>query len=328
MAPKDDKKDAAAPTNYLMLGLLFIVWYAFNAGYNVYNSKIKSIATPWAISCAQLAVGLLYALPLWVLGIRKIPKIGFGDLMKLLPIAILNAFGHACAVIAMFEKGGGSFTHVIKASEPVVSTILAVFISGVIPQPFTALSLLPITYGVAYAATLGNLSPAEMSTQLTTKAAMYAMGSNVSFSLRSILKKGLSKDFKEKTNLDTPQNEHAVATLLSTILTLPFVFYFEGYDKIMAAYNNPALVPDQQTFLMNVVICGMCYYMYNDFQNIVLGSLGAVPTAVGNTLKRVAIFVALYLFTTGESFPMPKVIGCAIAVSGCLVYAICHSKHL
>jgi len=327
MAPKtDDKKEAGGSP--IMLLLLFIVWYAFNAGYNVYNAKIKTIATPWAISCAQLAVGLLYAFPLWVLGIRKIPKIGLGDLFTLLPIAILNAFGHACAVIAMFEKGGGSFTHVIKASEPVVSTILGVFLSGSIPKPLTALSLLPITYGVAYAATLGNLSPAEMSTQLTTKAAMFAMGSNVSFSLRSILKKGLSKDFKTRTNLDTPQNEHAVATLLSTILTVPFVLYFEGYDKIMAAYNNPALVPDQQTFLMNVVICGMCYYMYNDFQNIVLGSLGPVPTAVGNTLKRVAIFVALYLFTTGESFPMPKVIGCAIAVSGCLVYAICHSKHI
>lgn len=283
MAPKtDDKKEAGGSP--IMLLLLFIVWYAFNAGYNVYNAKIKTIATPWAISCAQLAVGLLYAFPLWVLGIRKIPKIGLGDLFTLLPIAILNAFGHACAVIAMFEKGGGSFTHVIKASEPVVSTILGVFLSGSIPKPLTALSLLPITYGVAYAATLGNLSPAEMSTQLTTKAAMFAMGSNVSFSLRSILKKGLSKDFKTRTNLDTPQNEHAVATLLSTILTVPFVLYFEGYDKIMAAYNNPALVPDQQTFLMNVVICGMCYYMYNDFQNIVLGSLGPVPTAVGNTL--------------------------------------------
>ena len=63
-------------------------------------------------------------------------------------------------------------------------------------------------------------------------------------------------------------------------------------------------------------------------QNKVLGSLGAVPTAVGNTLKRVVIFVALYYFTQGETFPMPKVVGCAIAVLGCLSFAICDSKKL
>ena len=61
-------------------------------------------------------------------------------------------------------------------------------------------------------------------------------------------------------------------------------------------------------------------------QNIVLSSLGPVPTAVGNTLKRVVIFVALYFFTVGETFPMPKVIGCAIAIGGCLAFAIFDSK--
>ena len=63
-------------------------------------------------------------------------------------------------------------------------------------------------------------------------------------------------------------------------------------------------------------------------QNVVLGSLGPVPTAVGNTLKRVVIFVALYLFTTGETFPMPKVIGCAIAIAGCMAFAIFDSKKI
>ena len=52
------------------------------------------------------------------------------------------------SVIAMFEKGGGSFTHVIKASEPVVSVILSLFITGAVPKPLTVLSLLPITYGM------------------------------------------------------------------------------------------------------------------------------------------------------------------------------------
>jgi len=63
-------------------------------------------------------------------------------------------------------------------------------------------------------------------------------------------------------------------------------------------------------------------------QNIVLGSLGPVPTAVGNTLKRVVIFVALYIFTSSETFPIEKIIGCAIAVGGCLAFAIFDSKKI
>ena len=81
-------------------------------------------------------------------------------------------------------------------------------------------------------------------------------------------------------------------------------------------------------FLFNLFICGMAFYLYNDMQNIVLGSLGPVPTAVGNTLKRVVIFVALYLFTKGETFPPAKIIGCAIAIAGCLGFAVCDSKKL
>ena len=60
---------------------------------------------------------------------------------------------------------------VIKASEPVVSVILGLIVNGIVPKPLTAASLLPITYGVAYASTLGQLDVQTMSRELTTKAA-------------------------------------------------------------------------------------------------------------------------------------------------------------
>lgn len=304
---------------------LFTAWYAFNAGYNVYNAFLKdAYKFPAAVSAIQLAVGLGYAFPLWILGLRKVPSLTLADLIKILPIAFLNALGHACTVFAMFEKGGGSFTHVIKASEPVVSVILGIFILGAIPKPLTAISLFPISYGVAYASTLGNLNPASMAKELTTKAAKMAMASNVAFSLRSIMRKQLTKDFKARTNLD-PANEHAVTTLLSFLLVLPVAYFLEGPKQLLSAYDA---IPDKNTFLINVAICGMCFYLYNEVQNIVLGALGPVPTAVGNTLKRVVIFVALYFFTAGETFPIPKVVGCAIAIAGCLAFAVFDSKKL
>lgn len=221
-------KESTAQKSAIELLLLFALWYAFNCGYNVYNSYVKEqFKFPYAIAFAQLAVGLPYAIPLWILGMRQVPRLSLSDIFTLLPIALLNAGGHACAVIAMFTPGGGSFTHVIKASEPVVSVILGLLINGVVPKPLTALSLLPITYGVAYASTLGNLNVATMSKELTTLAAKMAMASNVAFALRSIVRKGLKSDFKLRTRLDNPANEHAVTTLLSALLTIPAVIYFE-----------------------------------------------------------------------------------------------------
>ena len=269
-------------------------------------------------------VGLLYAVPLWFLKIRKVPNLTFNDVKAMLPIAILNAFGHAAAVVAMFEKGGGSFTHVIKASEPVVSVLLNFLVMGIVPRPLTALSLLPVSYGVAYASTLGDLNPQSFGKELTTKAAKMAMVSNFAFAMRSILRKNLPSDFKTRTNLD-PGNDVAVTTILSMIILIPVVLYFEGANGVIKAVSN---VKNQGAFALNVGVCGMSFYLYNEMQNFVLSSLGPVPTAVGNTLKRVAIFVALYYFTKGETFPAAKIVGCAIAIAGCLSFAIFDAKKL
>lgn len=315
----DDKGGNAA-----LFGM-FVVWYSFNAGYNVFNSKLKDyLSFPIAISALQLVVGLLYVVPIWVLGLRRTPKLNVDDLSKLFPIAFLNALGHTCTVIAMFQKGGGSFTHVIKASEPVVSVLLGLLINGVVPPTFTALSLLPITFGVAYASTLGNLDVETMSREFATRAAIMAMIGNVSFALRSILRKNLSVAFKEKARLD-PANEHAVTTIFSAVLIFPISLLIEGPANLKTALLS---MTDQNGFLLNLFICGMCFYIYNEVQNKVLGSLGPVTTAVGNTLKRVVIFVALFFFTKGETFPMPKIVGCAIAIAGCLSYAVCNSKKI
>ena len=164
-----------------------------------------------------------------------------------------------------------------------------------------------------------------MGKEFTTKAAKMAMCSNVGFALRSILRKNLPKDFKSRTGLD-PANEHAVTTALSAALMIPFVLMTESIPDMLDTFS--AMGDNKGAFLTNLFLCGMSFYMYNELQNKVLGALGPVPTAVGNTLKRVVIFVALYFFTSGESFPPAKVLGCAIAIAGCLSYAICNSKKI
>jgi hypothetical protein len=251
--------------------------------------------------------------------LRKIPSLQIADLVQLFPIALVNTVGHAAMVIAMCTKGGGAFTHVIKAAEPVVAVVLGVAIFGTkkMPSLLGTLSLIPITYGVAYASTLGNFG--NLSSALTSLAAGMGMLSNANFALRSIIKKELPGDFKSRTGLDLAANEHACTTIFSMVMLVPVAFYMEA-DRLSAWVAQHQHSPE---FLhsagLNLAICGGCWYLYNELQNDVLSMLGPVPTAVGNTLKRVAIFVGLYLFDPeSKDFPEQKVLGCVIAVAGCM----------
>lgn len=137
-----------------------------------------------------------------------------------------------------------------------------------------------------------------------------------------------------------------MTTIISFLLVLPLIAASESLPAMKAVLRA---LPDKRTFVLNNLLCGFAFYLYNEMQNIVLGSLGPVPTAVGesprpqscsrfliliplshtgNTLKRVVIFVALFYFTPGETFPLPKIVGCAIAILGCLAFAVCDSKKL
>ena len=78
-------------TSALTLVAYFVGWYACNAGYNVFNAFVKSdLGFPYVIAVVQLAVGMIYAIPLWILGLRKSPSLTFYDILILLPIGNLQ----------------------------------------------------------------------------------------------------------------------------------------------------------------------------------------------------------------------------------------------
>ena len=71
----------------ISLAVLFMFWYACNAGYNVYNSYCKKdYPFPYAIALTQLAVGIVYVVPQWILGMRDVPRLSLGDFITLFPI--------------------------------------------------------------------------------------------------------------------------------------------------------------------------------------------------------------------------------------------------
>jgi solute carrier family 35 protein E1 len=165
----------------LKTGSFFALWYLFNIGYNIYNKKaLNALAIPYTMAALQLAVGIPYAVTLWATGLRKTPKLTTGEIKTLIPVSLGHLGTHIGAVVSL-GAGAVSFTHIVKASEPVVSAALSAVMLGAIYHPVTYLTLLPIVGGVALA------SLKELS--FTWLGFIAAMVSNVSSALRGILAK-------------------------------------------------------------------------------------------------------------------------------------------
>ena len=65
------------------------------------------------LSALQLAVGVLYVLPLWLLRIRPAPKLDAENVKVLSPIGFCHAASHLSAVVGL-GAGSVSFTHIVK----------------------------------------------------------------------------------------------------------------------------------------------------------------------------------------------------------------------
>mmetsp|Transcript_17217 Transcript_17217/g.41138 ORF Transcript_17217/g.41138 Transcript_17217/m.41138 type:complete len:313 (-) Transcript_17217:11-949(-) len=209
----------------LTTGSFFALWYLFNIGYNIYNKKaLNALPIPWTMALLQLFVGIPYCFALWLTGIRKAPKLSQENIKTLVPVSLGHLGTHIGAVISL-GAGAVSFTHIVKASEPVVSAALSAVMLGAIYSPITYLTLLPIVGGVALA------SLKELSfTWLGFGAAML---SNLSSALRGILAKttmggGVGENMSEA-------NLYGVLTIMAFVFLIPISLAIEPPAAVMAS---------------------------------------------------------------------------------------------
>jgi len=297
----------------LQTGSYFALWYLFNIGYNIYNKKsLNALAFPWTIALIQMATGIAYFVPLWLLGIRKAPKLSLDDIKTLIPVALCHTGVHVGAVIAL-GAGAVSFAHIVKASEPVVTCALnAVFLGQVLPIP-VYLTLLPIIGGVAIA------SMKELS--FTYLALASAMLSNVSSAARGVLSKKTMTGKQIGENLDA-QNLYAVLTAISTIALIPMALAMEG-TGFFTAFNEVVAGGEftKKSLSTLLALSGASYYAYNEVAFLALGKVNPVTHAVGNTVKRVVIIIASVIaFKTPMS--TGSIIGSSVAILGTLLYSL------
>jgi len=300
----------------LTTGSFFALWYLFNIGYNIYNKKaLNALPIPWTMALLQLAVGIPYCFALWITGLRKAPKLNSDNVKALIPISLGHLGTHIGAVISL-GAGAVSFTHIIKASEPVVSAALSAVMLGAVYSPITYLTLIPIVGGVALA------SLKELS--FTWIGFWAAILSNVSSALRGILAKtSMSGGVGENM---TEANIYGVLTILATIFLLPVSLLVEPPKVVMASIAAAKASGLTAGYLWKQsMLAGAFYYLYNEVAFLALGRVNPVTHAVGNTIKRVVIIVAsVVAFKTPIS--TLGVVGSSIAILGTLLYSLAKSK--
>ena len=313
-APANSSKAGMMET--VTTGIFFTLWYIFNIGYNIYNKKaLNALPLPYTMAALQLFVGIPYCALLWATGLRKAPKLSVDNVKTLIPVSLGHLGTHIGAVVSL-GAGAVSFTHIIKASEPVVSAILSFLLLGAVSSWQTYLTLLPVVGGVALA------SLKELS--FTWVGFIAAMGSNLSSALRGILaKKTMGGGVGE--NMDEA-NLYAVLTILAFIAILPISLAIESPAAISACIAKATASGLTPTYLWTQsLLAGAFYYLYNEVAFLALGRVNPVTHAVGNTVKRVVIIVASVIaFKTPIS--TQGIIGSTIAIVGTLLYSISKTK--
>merc|ERR1719271_1890175 len=278
-AASDQAAEPASADMWRNLRILsyFMLWYVLNIGYNIYNKQaLNALPLPWTFGLIQMFAGIPYVALLWATGLRTPPKVSFDNVVTLTPSAVCHLGTHIGAVLSL-GAGAVSFTHIVKASEPVVSAAMCAVFLGQIMHPVVYLSLVPVIGGVGLA------SLEELS--FTMFAFATAMLSNVSSAGRGVLSKGLmGKSIGE--NLNAP-NLFGVLTIIAFVIMIPVSLFFEPPSVISAAIEvAPVTHAVGNTIKRVVIILASVIVFKNPLTP--LGALGSIVAILGTLLYSIA----------------------------------------
>ncbi|KAJ0933419.1 putative DNA helicase [Helianthus annuus] len=102
------------------------------------------------MTAVQLAVGTFTVFMSWALNIHKWPNISRGHLLAILPLDVMHTLGNLTTNMSL-SKVSVSFSHTIKAMEPLFTVVLSTMFLGEIPTTWVLSSLVPIVGGVILA---------------------------------------------------------------------------------------------------------------------------------------------------------------------------------
>ncbi len=310
----------------LDLGLLayLTAWYAGNYYYNIFNKNASKAGggTEFAftLATAQLAVGALYAVLLWIAPeARPTPAASLKQVLALAPLGFFAAAAHAGAVFSL-SAGAVSFAQIVKAAEPAFAAGIGFLVYGQTVSKAKIAMLVPIIGGIWIA------SVQEL--DFTVGALVAAGGANVAAAFRG-------QEFKRAMAVPgikeamggaacSTGNIYAITTLWATVILLPSIYLsgeWERIDDFVAMWKADGKAGTVGNLRYYTVMSGLMFYLYNEVSTIALKKITGVTHSVANTAKRAIIIVGCAI-AFGESMAPIKMLGCGLAIFGTFLYAI------
>lgn len=293
------------PTIYL--GGAFAGWYYFSIAFNVYQKALlKAVPMPWTVTALELLIGSALVAATWGVGLKAPPKVTSSMLKPIGTLGMVHFLGNALTNVSL-GKVAVSFTHTVKALEPVFSVGLSAAFLGVVPSLALVASLMPIILGVMIA------SATEVSFNMA--GFLSAMGSNLTFQSRNVLSKLVMKG-DEMKQLDY-FNLLGVLTIASTMLAIPLALIFEGSKMNLSSILAGGMPLSAVCF--NLFMAALCFQLYQQLSFEVLSRVNPVTHSVGNSLKRVVVIAASVLIFRNP-VSATNIAGTALAIFGVILY--------
>jgi len=297
----------------LEIGGYFAAWYALNVVYNIVNKKVLNVLpAPLIVGSIQFGVGTLYCALVWFLKIRPYPSLTKDGTFAVASVGTYHMLGQLASMIAL-GAGPVSFTHIVKAVEPLFSAVVSGFYFKKWMKPQVYATLIPVVGGVGYAC--------MKELNFSWLAFFAALSSNLFFALRAVLSKSALQSGKAAgTNLTAP-NMFGLVTMAAFFISIPVALLQEG-SGFSALWSTALEQVESKTQLIRAIfISGLFHYLNNEVMYMALGSVHPVTLAVGNTMKRVFILVASVLVFRNP-VTVQAGIGSAVGISGVLLYSL------
>jgi len=300
--------------------LYFAFWYLGNYYYNIQNKNaaIAAAVQHFAMTLAtgQLAVGVAYAIFLWVApDARKPPKITFSDFVTMLPAGICTAGAHAASVFSL-AAGGVAFGQIVKAAEPAFAAFVGTFVYGKKISVAKWVCLIPIIGGVCLAALKQN-KDGSIELDFTVGGLVGALVANLFAAFKGAESHKLMSTPGINERLGSVGNQFALMIIISFLVTVPLMIATEGH-------KFPEFVRMFQTnekLSTNLILAGLTFYGYNELATMTLTKISPVTNSVANTAKRVVVIVGSAI-VFNETISGLKAIGCAICIAGVFLNSV------
>lgn len=341
------------------LGALLLVWYGFGAASNIYCKQFLSeVASPITLTVSQYLVGVVICALYGLFFAPSEPekpattktssssstlKVATSSAFGLwVVVCLTNAFGHLMTNWSMMS-GEVSFTHTIKAAEPIFSFFLAIVFMKSSYTPLTLVSIVTVVVGIMIA----TASEARYS----HLGLLTAMLSNALFSSRNVFTKMLLTRLNQKEDVHFGFYYFLVLSLSGVGVLLPLWIVQQFFSLVASNPSSPSVIDlaqlaapiltndtittnpkvDLEGFLMfNGVVwllvkASVTHTVYNVVSFFILANVSAVTHAISNAMRRVVI-IAVAVLVFGNPISLANLLGTALAIIGVTVYGLVSQK--